>query len=372
MEELEDIGPKAFDVEKDRPSTYNYREKKHLSPITIIIAITVAVIYLAYMIILFAVPRKRYNDAKNDHVTIRSPHVGITVIHFLFHIFAATFFAILILMISACIQDVDVSECPTVTTFILTIVTGSCIYLLWLLGLIFGIVFTINPGSVVPPNEVNGKIANANNTHMIFYAYGETYKSQSKTSSTSVHDIETQLTRSHYHHSSSRSRRRKYKYTQPYIVKMNLTDFQYDEFNETKYPDIYGLELKANDDFDENIINYSKIGCDVARTVMEAHGYEMTGCNTGTYPSFKGMYYVSKTGHYKGKYSQSARIAAAFFGVGTYFDHTTSAIPYYSLNINRTFEYYDPSNPPSIDGETILTSSPTISEIYDDLFQNKN
>ena len=118
MEELEDIGPKAFDVEKDRPSTYNYREKKHLSPITIIIAITVAVIYLAYMIILFAVPRKRYNDAKNDHVTIRSPHVGITVVHFLFHIFAATLFAILILMISACIQDVDVSECPTVTTFI--------------------------------------------------------------------------------------------------------------------------------------------------------------------------------------------------------------------------------------------------------------
>ena len=101
---------------------------------------------------------------------------------------------------------------------------------------------------------------------------------------------------------------------------------------------------------------------------MEAHGYEMTGCNTGTYPSFKGMYYVSKTGHYKGQYSQSARIAAAFFGVGTYYDHTTSSIPYYSLNINRTFEYYDPSEPPLIDPSTFLDISPNIGDFYNKIF----
>lgn len=342
-----------LDIEKDK-------QNQRFNPIIFIVISMISVIYLIYMVVLFAVPRKRYNNAKNEYKIVKSPSSAIIIIHFLFHISVTVTFFSLTFFIYECVKKYDTNRMFHLLNFVLSIVFSTFAVLFWIIGLIFGLTLTINPGKVLSPNELNKTITNTNTKHLITYAYGEILELQNNVSTTNIYDIKTRFNR--------RYKSTTPKYSQPYIIKMNITDFQYDEFDETKYPDIYGLELNISNNFDEKIKYYINISCNEVREAMTSNGYEMTDCIIGIYPDFQGINYVSKTGKYKGKYSQSARIAAAFFGVGTYYDHTTSSIPYYSLNINRTFEYYDPSEPPLIDPSTFLDISPNIGDFYNKIF----
>ena len=314
--------------------------KKEQSSKNIIIPYLIGFVYFVYALIMFIVPRCRYNDAKNEHETMKPPNSAIIAFHFVFHIV----FTALIIGIIGCFHNYFTHfKCKCFEYFTIVMFAGGCgpSLIFYILSLVFGICKTINPANVISPEKIHEYINKSSTRELMGYVYA---------------------------YGGARSGRNRFpKYSGAYVFKINMTKISKDEFNEDDYPDIYGFEIKYNSKYDDLIKNYFEEGKKRTKNAFYENGYKASKYFSGIYPDFQDVNYVSKTGHYKGKYSQSARVAAVFFAVATYYDHTTSSIPYYSMSINRTLEC-DTSETPTID-TSYYHEKPNLEKLYNNFYK---
>ena len=95
----------------------------------------------------------------------------------------------------------------------------------------------------------------------------------------------------------------------------------------------YEFNFKDTTDYNANVqISYGKTETAKVFPHFQEH-------IVGFYPDIKGVNFFSTTGKLSGIYGQAARVIAGIFGFGTYYDHTTSAIPLYSSTIHRDIAF---------------------------------
>ena len=97
--------------------------KKEQSSKNIIIPYLIGFVYFVYALIMFIVPRCRYNDAKNEHETMKPPNSAIIAFHFVFHIV----FTALIIGIIGCFHNYFTHfKCKCFEYFTIVMFAGGC------------------------------------------------------------------------------------------------------------------------------------------------------------------------------------------------------------------------------------------------------
>ena len=124
---------------------------------------------------------------------------------------------------------------------------------------------------------------------------------------------------------------------------------------------MFGYEFKFNDEKDDLSQDQILYGMYETEQVFP-HIEEYI---IGFYPDVRGVNYFSTTGKLSGIYGQAARVIAGIFGFGTYYDHTTSAIPLYSSTIHRDIAFETNVNQ---EEQEFLFSKPDIEEYYNKYF----
>ena len=276
--------------------------------------------YITLVIVMFAVPRSRYNKAKKEHEMSKKPSKTIIAFYFVNHILC------LCLLISVLTRSF-------LLIFMLAILTG----IFWILNVVFGFVYTINPGKTEYDYALNEHVKKANTTKLMGYVYAYGYV---------IH-----------------KRSRSYGYTKPYVFKATLSNFITKNFS-IPNRNMFGYEFNFKDttDYNANVqISYGKTETAKVFPHFQEH-------IVGFYPDIKGVNYFSKTGKLSGKYGQVARVFAGIFGFGTYYDHTTSAIPHYSSTIYRDIAGSKDINPYQ-DYDYFLRVKPNLKKYYDNLYK---
>ena len=266
-----------------------------------IIFIGVFVGYIILVISMFAVPRSRYNKAKKDHPVSKKPSKTIIAFYFVNHILCLCTIVSLIIL-------------PKSFTFMFAIFT----VIFWILNLVFGFVYTINPGKTEFVSALNEHVEEANSTNLMGYVYAYGYKTRT------------------YYRKGKRRTETTFGYSTPYLFSVHGSNFTIDNFS---IPDRnmfgYKFNIIDNDDTD------SKKAIIYGETEINKNGKVPTILEwiSGYYPDFKEVKFFSTTGKLSGIYGQAARVIAGIFGFGTYYDHTTSAIPLYSSTIHRDIAF---------------------------------
>ena len=118
-----------------------------------IIFIGVFVGYIILVISMFAVPRSRYNKAKKDHPVSKKPSKTIIAFYFVNHILC------LCLIVSFIFQKPYIIFCAVLT------------FIFWVFNLVYGFVYTINPGKTEYDHVLNQYVERANSTNLMGYVY---------------------------------------------------------------------------------------------------------------------------------------------------------------------------------------------------------
>ena len=126
---------------------------------------------------------------------------------------------------------------------------------------------------------------------------------------------------------------------------------------------MFGYEFKFNDEKDDLSQDQILYGMYETEQVFP-HIEEYI---IGFYPDVRGVNYFSTTGKLSGIYGQAARIIAGIFGFGTYYDHTTSSIPFYSSTIYRNVTFVDGKK--DYNDYRSLTTKPNLKKYYDNLYK---
>lgn len=306
-----------------------------------IIPIMLAVLYLIYMSLMYSIPYNKYKKARNEHKTVKALNVPLKWFYFGFHIFLALF--LLFLSYSLLTKFKEQLNFKIISV----VVTGSAMVTFWSLCIAFTFLEIFNPRNAISIETIADHINKSNKNYLMGYVYARGNKFKVE-----------------------KHKRIRYRYSSPYIFKVNVTAVSYEGINATGYPDYLGYEINYNYDNDDTIEYYLNKGREAVKSSLHNNGYKYEDIYFGFYPDYQGIYYISKTGKYTGKYGLSSKIASAIFGVGTYYDQLISSLPYYSSDFNRTLVYYNKTEEPQYDhGESVFKQCPDLEKLYSELYK---
>ena len=165
-----------------------------------------------------------------------------------------------------------------------------------------------------------------------------------------------------YTHKGKRRSKTIYGYSTPYVFIARGSNFSIENFS---IPDrnMFGYKFNFIENENKQSSNAMTRGKDYIRENRKVPNIEEW--ISGYYPDFKEVKFFSTTGKLSGIYGQAARVIAGIFGFGTYYDHTTSAIPLYSSTIHRDIAFETNVNQ---EEQEFLFSKPDIEEYYNKYF----
>ena len=261
--------------------------------------------YIILVIVMFAVPRLRYNSAKKKHEVSKTPSNTIIAFYFVNHIVCLCF------IVSFIFQKKY--------TFMLALLTAF----FWVFNIVFGFLNTINPGSTKFVSALPDYVNDVNKTKLMGYVYAYGYEVR------------------RYRRNRKTRTEKVYGYSIPYVFLAHGSNFTIENF---EIPDrnMFGYKFNFMNNEDTKSIDAIMDGETYIRRYSKIPNIKKI--ISGYYPDIKGVNFFSTTGKLSGIYGQAARVIAGIFGFGTYYDHTTSAIPLYSSTIHRDIAYdYSPT-----------------------------
>ena len=319
-----------FNIEKEtQPPLFRFQ--------SLIIPLLVFILYMIIMIIVFVVPKKWYDNGKKEHATAGTPSKTLICLFWLLEIFFGIFLSLLINLIMECKKP---SELPShVKTTIIIVFNISCYGVIgtWTGNLIVGLCDTYNPANVLNSKDIVKYVNMSVEPYLMgyVYGYGKYYKTQ--------------------------------RYSSPYLFKISLTDYGYEEFDETTFPDIYSFRLNYNNTFDQKIEENLEKGLEAVEKDWNKDKRKLRKLYFGVYPDFQELYYASKTGKLTGKYSQGSRVSSIVFGASTYYEYAIKALPHIEIGINRTL-VCSSEDPKFDEGGKLFDDAPNLDAYYNELY----